>query len=233
MRGIPQGPTAHLHYHERRKSNEIVLIGGTGNMGSRVVTELISRNHTVTAVVWRPKEVPAHPTVMVKRSDVSDERDLLALLAGHDAIVSSLRLSEIDPPKLIDSVRTSGVRRYVVVGGAGSLEVSPGVRLIDTERISKQVRPEAAAGVAFLNLLDEEEQLNRTFISPSVMFVPDERTGKFRIGDDSLLTGPEGSRISFEDFALALVDELETTSHRQRRFRLGTNAAAQGMMISK
>lgn len=199
----------------------IALIGASGNVGSRILAELIRRNHTVTAIVRRPEEVPAHPNVTAKKGDVSNEKDLSALLAGHDAVVSSLRFAGIDPHKLIDSVLASEVRRYVVVGGAGSLEVSPGVRLIDTKRIPKWVEPESAAGVLFLDLLRDQDKLDWTFISPSLMFAPGERTGRFRIGDDSLLVGPQGSRISFEDFALALVDELEIASHPQRRFTVG------------
>jgi putative NADH-flavin reductase len=199
----------------------IALIGATGNVGTRIVAELISRNHTVTAIVRRPEEVSTHPNITASKGDVSKEKELSTLLAGHDAIVSSLRFLGTDPHKLIDSVRASGVRRYVVVGGAGSLEVAPGIRLLETGRIPERVRPESEAGVVFLDLLHREEELNWTFISPSVMFAPGERTGKFRIGTDSLLTGPEGSRISFEDFAVALVDELETASHPRQRFTVG------------
>ncbi len=199
----------------------IALIGATGQVGSRVLAELLLRNHTVTAIVRRPEEVPVRPGITARRGDAANEKDLSSLLAGHDAIISSLRFSQVDPHKLLGAVRASGVSRYVVVGGAGSLEVSPGVKLIDTERLPEQVRPEAAAGVVFLDLLREEPELDWTFVSPSVTFAPGARTGSFRIGDDALLTGPEGSRISFEDFALALVDELKTTAHPRRRFTVG------------
>jgi uncharacterized protein len=113
------------------------------------------------------------------------------------------------------------VKRYLIVGGAGSLEVAPGVRLIDTPNFPEAYKAEATAGAAFLDLLRGETGLDWTFLSPSALFVAGERTGKFRLGKDLLLANAEGSRISFEDFALALVDELEKPAHPRQRFTVG------------
>jgi putative NADH-flavin reductase len=108
-----------------------------------------------------------------------------------------------------------------VVGGAGSLEVAPGVRLVDTPDFPSAYKAEASTGAAFLDLLRQERELDWTYISPSAMFVPGERTGRFRLGRDQLLTNENGSSISFEDYAIALVDEVEKLAHSRRRFTVG------------
>ena len=200
---------------------KIALIGATGNVGSRILAELARRGHAVTAIVRHPEKVPAQPNVEARRGDASDPKTLSALLAGHDAVISSVRFAASDPRTLIEAVRASGVNRYIVVGGAGSLEVAPGVKLMDREGFPSEYKPEAAAGGAFLDLLRQECELNWTFISPSALFAPGERTGKFRIGGDQLLANEQGSRISFEDFAIALADELETGAHPRERFTVG------------
>ena len=124
--------------------------------------------------------------------------------------------------KLIAAARDSKVGRYLVVGGAGSLEVAPGVRLVTTPGFPVQYKAEAEKGAAFLDLLARENALNWTFLSPSALFVAGERTGKFRLGTDQLLTGEGGkSWISFEDFAVALADEIEQPAHIRQRFTVG------------
>ena len=200
---------------------KIALIGATGNVGSRILSELVRRGHAVTAIVRHPEKVPARPEVEARKGDVSDGKALSALLAGHEAVISSVRFTASDPRTLIESVRASGVDRYIVVGGAGSLEVAPGMKLIDSPDFPKEYKPEAAAGGAFLDLLRQERELNWTFVSPSALFVPGERTGKFRLGKDELISDEQGSRVSFEDFAVALVDELEKPAHPRARFTVG------------
>ena len=113
------------------------------------------------------------------------------------------------------------MKRYFVVGGAGSLEVAPGVKLIDTPQIPAAYKPEAAKGGEFLERLRQEKDLDWTFLSPSAMFVPGERTGKFRLGKDQLLTSASGSSVSYEDYAVAAVDELEKPRHIRERFTVG------------
>jgi uncharacterized protein len=200
---------------------KVALIGATGNVGSRILAELSNRNHRVTAIVRHPEKVPSLPNVEAKRGDLFDESALSTLLAGHDAVVSSVRFASSDPRKLIEAVRASGVTRYIVVGGAASLEVAPGVKLIDSPSFPNEYKPEAAAGIAFRELLNEDCGVNWTFICPSAMFVPGQRTGQFRLGKDQLLSNAQGSCISFEDFAVALVDELETGAHPRQRFTVG------------
>jgi putative NADH-flavin reductase len=200
----------------------VALIGATGNVGSRLLAELLRRGHTVSAIVRNPERLPTLAGVRAERGNVADEAGLTALLAGHDAAISAVRFTDSDPRILVDAVKAAGVPWYLVVGGAGSLEVTPGVKLLATPTFPAAYRPEALAGAAFLDALRAETDLNWTFISPSALFGPGERIGKFRVGGDQLLTDVEGkSRISFEDFAIALVDELEKPAHCRTRFTVG------------
>jgi putative NADH-flavin reductase len=200
---------------------KIALIGASGNAGSRLLTELVNRGHEVTAIVRNPEKVPSSPKVTAKKGDVYDEAGLAKLLAGHDAVISSVHFLAFDPEKLIAAVRASGVKRYLVVGGAGSLEVAPGLKLIDAPNFPEIYRAEASAGGAYLDLLRKQDDLDWTFLSPAAMFVPGERTGKFRLGTDQLLANDAGSSISFEDFAIAMVDEIERPKHVKQRFTVG------------
>ena len=200
---------------------KIALIGATGNVGSRILAELSRRHHTVTAIVRNPDRVPALPGVTPRKADVDDVNGLAAALKGHDAVVSAVHFTASDPRKLIAAVHAAGVSRYLVVGGAGSLEVAPGVKLIDTPEFPAIYKPEAAAGGVFLDLLRKETRLDWTYLSPSALFVPGERTGKFRLGGDQLLSNEKGSSISFEDYAIALADEIERPAHSRQRFTVG------------
>ena len=179
------------------------------------------RGHAVTAIARRPEKIAALPGVTAKAGDVNDKAGLVRLLAGHDAVISSVRFVDADPEALIAIVREAGVKRYFVVGGAGSLEVAPGVKLIDTPPFPAAYKPEAAAGGVFLDKLRATSDLDWTFLSPAAMFVPGERTAKFRLGRDQLLANDKGSSISFEDYAIAAVDELEAPRHIRQRFTVG------------
>lgn len=199
----------------------IALIGASGNAGSRILAELSRRGHRVTAMARDASRIAAAPGVVAVSADIEDVDGLAAVLRGHDAVVSAVRFAASDPASLIAAVERSGVRRYLVVGGSGSLEVAPGKRLMDTPDFPAPYRGEAQAGAAFLDELKANESLEWTFLSPSAVFSPGERTGTFRLGQDELLTGDKGSRISFEDYAIALVDEIEQPRHVRRRFTVG------------
>jgi hypothetical protein len=155
------------------------------------------------------------------QADIKDSAGLAAILRGHDAVISSVRFTDSDPVALIDGVRRAGVKRYLVVGGAGSLYVAPGRRLIDQPDFPAQYKEEASQGAVFLDALKQAADLEWTFLSPSALFLPGERTGKFRLGRDELVVGPKGSAISYEDYALALVDEIESPKHVRARFTVG------------
>jgi putative NADH-flavin reductase len=201
---------------------KIALIGATGFIGSRLLAELTSRGHQVTAIVRNPEKVPQGAGIVAEKGDVYDKNGLAALLAGHDAAISSVHYTASDPAVLLAAVKQSGVKRYLVVGGAGSLEVAPGVKLFDTKEFPALYLDEARKGGAYLDQLKGESDLDWTFLSPSALIEPGERTGKFRIGKDQLLVDDNGqSRISAEDYAIALVDELEKPAHSRRRFTVG------------
>ena len=200
---------------------KIALIGATGNAGSRILAELSRRGHHITAIARHPEKLPVLSGVTPLKADAGDVAALAAAIKGHDAVISSVHFTASDPHKLIAAVHQASVPRYLVVGGAGSLEVAPGVKLIDTPQFPAIYKAEAAAGGAFLDLLRRETVLDWTFLSPSAMFVPGERTGKFRLGRDQLLTNDKGSSISFEDYAIALADEIEKPAHSRQRFTVG------------
>lgn len=200
---------------------KIALIGASGNAGSRILKELSDRGHQVTAIARNPEKIASLPNVVAKKGDVFDQAGLSELLKGHDAVISSVHFTASDPATLIEAVRSSGVQRYLVVGGAGSLEIAPGQRVVDLPDFPAAYKAEATKGAEFLDILKQEKQLDWTLLSPSAEFVPGERTGKFRIGKDNLLSNDKGSRISFEDYAIALVDEIEKPQHSRQRFTVG------------
>jgi len=199
----------------------IALIGASGNVGSRILNELSDRGHQVTAIARTPEKIPSLPGVTTVKGDLADAAGLAALLEGHDAIVSSVKFLDTDFDQLLRAVRASGVKRYLVVGGAGSLEVAPGKHLVDQPEFPDQYKNEALKGAEFLDILKTAYDLDWTFLSPSALFVPGERTGKFRLGKDALLTTENGSSISFEDYAIAMVDEIEEPKHIRQRFTVG------------
>src|SRR5882757_5643373 len=201
---------------------KIAVAGASGRAGSCITAELARRGHAVTAIARHPENIAAQPNVTARQGDVLDQTGLARLWAGHDAAVSSVHFLASDPEKLIGAAKDSKVGRYLVVGGAGSLEVAPGVRLVTTPGFPAQYKAEAEKGAAFLDLLAREKALNWTFLSPSALFVEGERTGTFRLGADQLLTAADGkSWISFEDFAVALADEIERPAHIRKRFTVG------------
>jgi len=201
---------------------KIAVIGASGNAGSRITAELARRGHNVTAIARNPERIARQANVTPTRGDVMDQAGLARLVTGHDAAISSVHFLASDPVKLIGAAKESKVGRYLVVGGAGSLEVAPGVRLVTTSGFPVAYNAEAEKGADFLDLLRAEKELNWTFLSPSALFVAGERTGKFRLGTDQLLTAADGkSSISFEDFAVALADEIERPAHIRQRFTIG------------
>lgn len=200
---------------------KIALIGASGNAGSQILAELSRRGHQITAIARHPEKIAALPGVTAVQGDVYDAPGLSRLLQGHDAVASAVHFTASDPRLLIDAVRAAGVKRYMVVGGAGSLEVAPGKRLLDQPDFPEAYKAEAVGGADFLQLLRATADLDWTFLSPSAMFVHGERTGVFRLGQDQLIANENGSSISFEDYAIAFVDELEQPRHVRRRFTVG------------
>jgi uncharacterized protein len=200
---------------------KIALIGATGNIGSRVLTELVARGHSVTAIARHPEQAPASPKVTAKKGDATDVAGLAKLLEGHDAVVSSLPFAPGLSNDVVAAAKRAGVKRFVMVGGAGSLEVEPGTMLKDTLTLPDAVKKIIEEGTASLDRLRGEHHLDWTFFSPAAEIGPGERTGKFRLGGDRLVKDKDGkSRISYDDYAIALVDELEQPKHVRKRFTI-------------
>lgn len=200
---------------------KIALIGASGNVGSRIAAELSGRGHEITAIARKAAKISALPGVKPIAVDIASSEALVPILKGHAAVISSVHFVDSDPDQLIRAVKAAGVPRYLVVGGAGSLQVAPGKLLVDSPDFPKEYEKETRAGCAFLDRLRAEKDLNWTFLSPSALFTAGERTGKFRLGKDTLLTNGKGSSISFEDYAIALADEVEKPKHPRQRFTVG------------
>lgn len=201
---------------------KIALIGATGMAGSRILEELVSRGHYVKAIARNTHKVPDTERVLSVDIDLNDNDALVAELKGQDAVISSVPFQGLDANALINTVRDSKIKRYIVVGGAGSLNVpNQNVRLLDTDDFPEAYKPEAEAAVHFLDKLKQVDDIDWTFISPAAEFGPGKRTGEFRLGKDELIVSKDGSKISAEDFAIALSDELENNNHIQQRFTVG------------
>ena len=206
---------------------KVVLYGATGKAGSRILTELIARGHQVVAVARNPASVPAGiPTV---QDDLSDVAKIASILDGADAVVSAYAAPMEDTDqllgvtaRLIAAVEKNGnTQRLIMVGGAGSLEVAPGVTLIASGHLPEQWLGIAISAAKSLDLY-KASSIDWTYFSPAAFFEPGERTGVFRLGTDTLIADAQhNSRISMEDYAIALVDELETPKHRRTRFTIG------------
>lgn len=202
---------------------KISILGISGRVGSRVANELLARGHQILGVARRIEGVQGRPGLTLATADVTREGAVVALIEGSDVVVSSTRFA--DGPtadEVIAEVKRAGVPRLLVVGGAGSLEIAPGVTLIEAPQFPEAYRAEAAAGGVFLTRLRREQDLDWTFLSPSAEFAPGERTGHFRLGGDQLLVDASGkSWISMEDYAIALADEIERPAHSRQRFTVG------------
>jgi putative NADH-flavin reductase len=201
---------------------KVALIGATGNIGTKITRELLSRGHSVTAIVRNPEKALSDPQVKAVKGDVNDPDSVAALVRGHDAVISSAPFIPGISAKVLDTVRKSGVKRYIAVGGAGSLKGADGKLVMDNPKLPAEWLPPIKEGAELLRLLKADQQLDWTFFSPAVFIGPGERTGKFRLGGDEVVAAADGkSSISYDDYAIALVDELEQSKHVRRRFTIG------------
>ncbi|MFT3811984.1 MAG: NAD(P)H-binding protein [Acidovorax sp.] len=217
----------------------VVLLAATGRAGHAILHELIRRGHQVTAVARNLEKLPEPLPASVQRvqDDLGSADRLADIIAGADAVVSAFGPSSSDPrytsdpgytdqlvsltERAIAAVRKAGVPRLIVVGGCGSLEFSPGVTVLDSGHWPPQYVPIAQSHVKAFAAL-RASSVNWTYFSCPMSITPGERTGKFRLGGDTLIKDAEGkSRVSFEDYAVALVDELEKPAHERARFTIG------------
>jgi len=199
--------------------SNIALLGGTGNIGSRILDEALARKHKVTAITRDPRKLSARDGMTVRAGSTTDAPTLTELLKGHDAVVVSVKWNENDVRRVIDTIRKSGVKRAVFVIGAGSLLRADGRRHYD-HMAEKGVQPPTS--LPALKAYDEirtVDDLDWTAISPPASIAAGQRTGKFRLGLDQLVEDAKGeSRISREDFAVAILDEIEKPRHVRKRF---------------
>jgi putative NADH-flavin reductase len=204
---------------------KIAMFGATGTLGSRILNELTTRGHDVTAVIRNPSHAPAGENVTVTAGDVFDSASVADAARGADAVVSAYGPEPSRPESLPDAIKSlvagleaAGVKRLIAVGGAASLEVKPGVRLLDTPNFPAEWRGIAQAHIDGLDVL-RGSNLDWTSISPAAYIHPGERTGKYRTDTDRLIVNDHGkSEISAEDFAIAVADELENPRHLRGRF---------------
>jgi putative NADH-flavin reductase len=197
---------------------KVALLGATGKAGARLIAELGSRGHEVTGIARHAPE--ADPGVPVRIADANDSGALARAIVGNDALISAARFVSVDANRILDAMKQAGVPRILVVGGAGTLNVAPGRLVIDQPGIPEAYLPEMRGGQVFLAALKASDA-DWTFLSPALQFGPGERTGVYRLGGDDLMRDAEGeSRISYEDLAKALVDELETPRHGRARFSI-------------
>lgn len=198
---------------------KIAIIGATGRAGSQLLAEALRRGHHVTAIARSAASLPAQAGLRSQAVDLLDTPALTAALAGHDVVLSSARFDGVPPQAIIGATLAAGVPRLLVVGGAASLLLPDGTRLFDSPQFPAAYRAEAAGGIAFLEALRAQTALDWSFLSPAALFDGQERTGRFRLGQDQLLSDADGqSRISFPDFAIAMLDELERPAHSRQRF---------------
>lgn len=200
---------------------KIAIMGATGNAGQRLVDEATRRGHQVTGLSRSADAQAARDGVNWVKADINDVDDMAGKIAGHDAAILSMRFDGLDADKVFGVARKGGTK-LLVVGGAASLNNEDGVALIDTPGFPDFIKVEATPARDFLNKLKDSADFTWTFLSPAMFFGPGERTGNFRLGTDTLLTAPDGkSSISYEDFAIAMIDEIETPKHENKRFTVG------------
>ncbi|MCU5772248.1 NAD(P)H-binding protein [Erwiniaceae bacterium BAC15a-03b] len=209
---------------------KITVIGATGFVGQDVVKEALARGHQVTAVSRSGKNLPQHDNLTLATGDIYNTEWLSGVLQGQDAVISAYNpgWAESDlyqkftegSAQILDAVRVAAVKRLLVVGGAGSLQVAPGVELVDTEAFPAEIKPGALGARDLRNKLQSSAaDLDWTYLSPAALLQPGERTAQFRVGSTELLmSGDHPASISVADLAVAILDEIESPQHLQQQF---------------
>ncbi|CAL1517369.1 NAD(P)-dependent oxidoreductase [Chitinophaga sp. MM2321] len=206
---------------------KVAIIGASGFIGTAILEEALNRGHEVTAIVRHPEKITIkNANLTIQQGDVSSEAAVATLVAGNEAVISSFNSYDSATyvnviHAIINGTKKAGIKRLLVVTGAGSLEVAPGVQVLDTPDFPAEWKTGASATRDAFNVIKQEKELEWTALSPAGMIAPGERTGKFRLGKDQLLTNDQGeSKISTADYAVAMIDELEQPKHIRERFTL-------------
>ncbi len=204
----------------------VALIGASGFIGSAILNELLNRGHKVTAIVRNPEKIKSRENLLVKKGDVTDSKQVAGLIKGSDAVISAY--NPVDDMKataahaIVAGLKEAGIKRILIVGGAGSLYVAPGVQLVDTPEFPAAWKVGASATREVYNYIRTVNDLDWTYFSPAMMIETGTRTGKFHLGKDEPIKDAKGeSRISTQDYAAAMVDELEKGQHLKERMTIG------------
>lgn len=213
---------------------KVLLIGATGFVGAAILNELVERGHQVTAVVRNVEKLPKNELVTPVAEDVSNVEAIAKLAEGKDAVISAYNPGWSNPniakdtivnyQKIVAAVKQSGVARLLIVGGGGTLFVAPGLRALETEGFPAEIMNGVVSLAYFyLNILTREQVLDWVFFSPAGMFdEKGEKTGTYRLGKDDMVFDTQGnSHISVQDYAVAMVNEMEKPEHHQERFTIG------------
>jgi len=201
---------------------KIAMIGATGYVGKNLLIEALRRGHEVTAIARRASGLQPRAGLNPLSLDITHTESLVGALVNHDVILVALKCLGLNQLQLLDAIRRAAIARTVLIGGAGSLQLPDGTDLVDSDQIPPQYREEALAARDWLRLWRQQTDINWTFVSPSALLIPGERTGQFRAGRDQLLFDNNGkSSISLEDFACAVINELESPQHLRQRFTVG------------
>lgn len=200
---------------------KVAVLGASGRAGSEIVKELSARGHTVTAVARKPEGIAALPNVTPIAADADEPAAIAKTVAGHDVVVSALPFT-VKAATIMEALHQAGVQRLLVTGGAASLKDENDVRYIDRPDFPQIWINGAQGGIDFFYALKEDPTLDWVFFSPAFNFVEGPRTGSFRLGKEHLIKDASGdSRISFADYAIAMVDEVENHAHSRERFTIG------------
>lgn len=201
---------------------KVALVGATGKIGGSISQELLRRGHAVTAISRHPEATPAAAGVSPAAGDILDPEALASVLAGHDVIASSARFLPDSSSKLIDAVEKSRVVRFLVVGGAGTLDDGNGRMLVEVREPPPERRALVMEAVALLTQLRANTNLDWTYVTPPTQIGPGERLGRYRSHESQPVRDQDGKNfISYGDFAIAFVDEIETGEHIRSRFTVG------------
>lgn len=217
-----------------KKVKKVVLIGASGFVGSAILNEALNCDFEVTAVVRHPEKIKIeNENLKVVKADVSSLDEVAEVCRGADAVISAFNPGWNNPNiydetikvylTIIGGVKKAGVDRFLMVGGAGSLFIAPGLRLMDSGEVPENLLPGVKAlGEFYLGFLKKEKEIDWVFFSPAADMRSGVRTGRYRLGKDDMIVDIVGnSHISVEDYAAAMIDELENPKHHRERFTIG------------